>query len=325
MECPIPENEDARQDALNKSLLLHADPKQFDVLTAIARSTFDVPIALVSLIDGDRQFFLSHDGIDATESPRNTSFCGHVLHEPDILVIEDALQDERFRTNPFVLNAPNVRFYAGVPVKIRGDDGNLYSAGSFCVIDDKPRSFGSTQRETLKLLGMAVEREIQLTRSTITCPLTGLLNRNGLHQVGEKMIAAAQRGFKSVSAIFFDLNGLKAINDGPGGHKAGDAAIVGFADCLKSVSRKSDAISHVSGDEYVALMAGATADGARELCDRLDAELRNYNSVDRGYTLSYSAGIATLKPHQSLQGLISEADKLMYVDKAKKRALRKVS
>lgn len=320
---PTPADETDRQAALDHSHVLQADSQPFDELTALARSIFNVPISLVSLIDHDRQFFLSHDGIDAQEMPRSTSFCGHVLLEPEILVIEDARTDRRFAGNPFVVNAPKVRFYAGVPIRVPGENGQLYTIGSFCIVDFEPRSFGEAERDQLKLLARSAERQMLLERSLTTDTLTGLLNRHGLEQAGERAIAAAKRDFKALTAIFFDLNGLKAINDGPGGHKAGDEAIKGFADCLKAVSRRSDTASRLSGDEYVVLMSGATADGAKELCDRLDDALSRYNSIDRGYTLSYSAGIATLKPHQSLRQLISEADKLMYADKAQKKAFIK--
>lgn len=314
IEPSIPTGEVKRQQALDHSGMLDlASSTQFDRLTHLARAYFGADFALVSLTDHDRQWFASNDGLAITEAPRQTSFCEHVLQTQAVLIVEDAAKDDRFSNNPFVQGTPPVRFYVGAPVRWQNE-----ILGSFCVGGSEPRAVSEDDRAVLTNLAASVEREIELVRGAIECPLTGLLNRKGLMQVGDRMVAAAKREFAPLTCAFFDLNGLKAINDGQG-HKAGDAAIVGFADCLQSVSRKADVVSHVSGDEYVLLMARSTAEGAKELCDRLDVAVANFNQQGHPFTLSYSVGIAETEG-RSLEATIAEADAAMYVDKQQKKA-----
>lgn len=155
---PRPKNEVQRQQALDQTGLLNNDSdSRFDRITRLARDLFCVPIALVSLIDNNRQWFKSRQGLDASETPREISFCGHAILSSEPLIIENALGDERFCDNPLVKNAPDIRFYAGVP--LHTTDG--YRLGTLCLIDNKPRSFSNTDIEKLKDLGSMVEDLIQ--------------------------------------------------------------------------------------------------------------------------------------------------------------------
>ena len=116
----------------------------FDVLTRLAANALDVPIAFITLIDRQRQWFKSSIGINLSEAPRDTSFCGHVVHDEAVLVVPDASTDERFRDNPFVASGPKLRFYAGAPLMLDG-----LPMGTLCVFDLVPRSLDSTQRQIL--------------------------------------------------------------------------------------------------------------------------------------------------------------------------------
>lgn len=150
----IPDNEAQRQQALDDTdLLTGSAEERFDRITRLACHTFSVPIALVSLIDRDRQWFKSRQGLDATETPRNISFCGHAIHQSEPLIVEDTLEDERFFDNPLVTSDPNIRFYAGAPLHTESG----YCLGTLCLIDRKPRSFNSDQVSMLKELAGMVE------------------------------------------------------------------------------------------------------------------------------------------------------------------------
>ena len=159
---PVPENETQRQEALDETGLLSsgADPR-FDRITRLASDLFSVPIALVSLIDRDRQWFKSRQGLEATETPRDISFCGHAIHDSEPLVIEDALEDERFDDNPLVCGEPDIRFYAGSPLHT----ANGFRLGTLCLIDRKPRSFSEADTAKLKDLAGMVEDLIQADTS----------------------------------------------------------------------------------------------------------------------------------------------------------------
>jgi len=154
-----PPEENQRLSALEASGLLDTPPEErFDRITHLAAQLFDVPIALVSLIDKERQWFKSCYGLGVRETARDISFCGHAILGPDTFVVENALEDERFADNPLVTDDPDIRFYAGAPLT----DRSGMRLGTLCLIDRKPRPFSEQDRENLRNLADMVEREIQL-------------------------------------------------------------------------------------------------------------------------------------------------------------------
>ena len=157
LEPAIPFDEASRIAALRGLGILDTPPEErFDRLTRLAQHFLNVPIAVVSLVDTNRQWFKSCQGLDATETPRSISFCGHAILEDQMLVIPDALQDARFADNPLVINAPNIRFYAGQPVKAM--DGSRI--GTLCVIDSKPHQMSQLEKDSLRDLAVLVEQEL---------------------------------------------------------------------------------------------------------------------------------------------------------------------
>jgi GAF domain-containing protein len=157
-KAPLPENEASRISALHGLEILDTRPEQrFDRYTRIAAALFDVPIALVSLVDTDRQWFKSRYGLEASETPRDMAFCAHAILADDILLVPDALQDPRFADNPLVTENPRVRFYAGFPLKVA--DGSR--VGTLCLIDHRPRYLDESRLGLLCDIGGLVERELQ--------------------------------------------------------------------------------------------------------------------------------------------------------------------
>lgn len=162
LPAPVPENEPARLEALNRTGLLDTPPEAvFDRITRRLSEIFDAPISLMSLIDGKRQFWKSQFGLpdalaDARAGDRETSLCGHVVASGESLVVEDAQQDDRFAGNPFVREL-GIRFYAGAP--LRAEDGS--AIGSLCVIDRRPRRITERERQLLELMAEAVMAEVQ--------------------------------------------------------------------------------------------------------------------------------------------------------------------
>jgi len=152
-----PVDEMKRLDALRRLNLLDTPTEErFDRLTRLAQRLFHVPISLVSLIDSDRQWFKSAQGLPVREGPRDMSFCAHALLEPEVLVVPDALQDERFAENPLVAGVPRVRFYAGK--KLYSPDG--FAVGTLCVIDHRPRELDPADRQALIDLAALVQEEL---------------------------------------------------------------------------------------------------------------------------------------------------------------------
>lgn len=144
---PIPSDDDARIKNLHAFEVLDTpDEDSFDAITRLAARLFAVPIALVSLVDKDRQWFKSSHGLDADQTPRDQAFCTYAIMENEPLVVLDATLDDRFKDNPLVTGELGIRFYAGAPL-ISPDN---YRLGTFCIIDMKPRtSFHGFERNNL--------------------------------------------------------------------------------------------------------------------------------------------------------------------------------
>jgi GAF domain-containing protein len=159
-----PANEEARIIALQKYAILDTDPEQsFDDLTLLASYVCKTPMALISLVDEDRQWFKSRVGVEASETSRDIAFCSTAILQSDIFVVPDALADERFRDNPLVVSDPHIRFYAGAPLV--NEDG--YALGTLCVVDRTPRELAPDQKEALKALSRLVLAQLEFRRNLI--------------------------------------------------------------------------------------------------------------------------------------------------------------
>jgi len=162
MSYPVPDNEEARLDALATYQQLDTLPEEnFDRLAGLAARLFNVPIVLVSLVASDRQFFKAQIGFCATETSREISFCAHTIMQDEILVILDAVKDPRFATNPLVLGAPFIRFYAGKPLVTPTGE----KIGTVCLIDSQPHeAFSQSDRQNLTDITALVMERMEMRR-----------------------------------------------------------------------------------------------------------------------------------------------------------------
>ena len=231
---PLPDNEESRLAELNSYGILDTGPDgRFDRLTRLASKLFNAPIAIVSLVDRERQWFKSAVGLEVKETPRDISFCGHAINDDDILVVEDASADVRFRRNPLVTGAPNIRFYAGAPIKTRLNN----RLGTLCVIDTKPRLMLDHEKALLSDLACIALDEMKLHKTLVD-----------LRRRSEIAEAAAKAKGEFLAEMSHELR--TPLN-----------AVIGFAECLSA--ELYGPLGHPKYGEYVRMIG----EGARHLLD----------------------------------------------------------
>lgn len=164
MTAPLPATEKKRLKVLWQYEVLDTVPEEvFDDLTELAARICEAPIAMITLVDEDRQWFKSKVGVTVNETSRDISFCAHAIGQPDLFIVPDATKDERFAQNPLVTSEPKVRFYAGAPLVT--PDG--HALGTLCVIDKVPRELRPDQKSALRVLARHVMTQLELRRHSI--------------------------------------------------------------------------------------------------------------------------------------------------------------
>jgi GAF domain-containing protein len=164
MSSPTQQNEARRLKVLWQYEVLDTVPEEiFDQLTELAACICEAPIALISLVDEDRQWFKSRVGTDLQETSRKISFCAHAIKQHGLFIVPDARKDRRFADNPLVVSEPHIRFYAGAPlVTVDG-----YALGTLCVLDTVPRELRSEQKQALMILARHIVSQLELRRSSL--------------------------------------------------------------------------------------------------------------------------------------------------------------
>ena len=190
-------NEKARVEALRSYKILDTDPeKAFDDLTILASHICETPVALISLIDTDRQWFKSRVGVNLTETPREVAFCAKAIQQSELFVVPDATKDPRFSSSPFVVSDPKIRFYAGAP--FTSSDG--YPLGTLCVVDVVPRQLTPSQENALMALSRQVQAQFELRKNLLD--LRAALNeRDRAEAERDQTIKDLQHALEHVSRL----------------------------------------------------------------------------------------------------------------------------
>jgi len=313
----IPSDELERLTSLRSLAILDTPPEErFDRVTRMAKRLFDVPIALVSLIDENRQWFKSCMGLDVNETERRISFCGHAIVENGTFVIENALEDERFFDNPLVTGEPNIRFYAGQPLRTLSGQG----LGTLCIIDKKPRNFDSEDYLILSDLARMVEREIMAVHLSINDELTRISNRRGFLTLTKYSLDVCKRQLFPATLIYLDLDDFKAVND-TYGHNEGDRALKLFANQMRESFRTCDIFARVGGDEFVLLLTNSDPSEAANIIEKFKLAIeRQCAEYGLPYVIRFSWGQVQYEPlkHTCIEDMLHEADSAMYVHKSTK-------
>jgi anti-sigma regulatory factor (Ser/Thr protein kinase) len=190
-------NEAERLAALRRYRILDTDPEQaFDDLALLASQICGTPIALITLVDADRQWFKARVGVSTTETSRSISFCAHAMQHEGLFVVPDVLEDRDFRDNPMVTGDPHIRFYAGAPLVTH--DG--YALGTLCVVDRVPRTLTREQSEALQALKRQAEAQIELRGNLIELK-RALGERDRAEEAQERLIAQLRTALINVSKL----------------------------------------------------------------------------------------------------------------------------
>lgn len=288
--------------------------ERFDRITRMAQRFFGVEICLISLVDSQRQWFKSKQGLNACETSREISFCGHAINNDEVMVVSDALSDERFSDNPLVVDAPFIRFYAGCPIKGPGN----HRVGTLCLIDSKQRSLDSGDQDTLKDFARMVEDQLEIAAQITVDDLTKVANRRGFHMVANNMLSLCRRTGTDAELLFFDLDDFKRLND-KHGHRIGDELLRHFANLLVRCFRKADVIARLGGDEFVVMMAASQ--GASKIAITRLEEMAAQEECPIRRELNWSVGSVSFNEerHEAIGNMLADADLLMYQDKLQRR------
>ncbi|TCK74305.1 GGDEF domain-containing protein [Acidipila rosea] len=334
----------ARLQSLRHLKILDTAPEDpYDDLAQLAAFVCEAPIALVSLIDHDRQWFKARVGLTMQETSRSASFCSYTITQSGLFEVSDATLDSRFRSNPLVLGEPYIRFYAGMPIS--SPDG--FQVGALCVIDRQPRQLTEEKHKALRVLARQVsycfqlrqqlvaleeansraariEEELRLSRHELqksnarltaqatTDELTGMRNRRSfLYQMGNALQSEMPDGGE-LSLLMVDVDHFKSIND-EFGHMEGDQVLRRIAATLQAGVRRTDMVARYGGEEFAVLLpATSNADAvkvAKHLCERV----RSLGAVIHSATISI--GVATGPTGAAAvdaSSLISRADEALY-------------
>ena len=318
MQAPaIPDDEGTRVDTLYDLRILDTEPEErFDRLTRLAKRLLQVPISLISLVDENREWIKSGEGIGNSQVARDISFSAHAILGPDILLIPDTALDERFSDNPLVVDEPHIRFYAGCP--LRAPNGS--NLGTLCLIDSKPREFSEDEKALLRELTRMAEQDIVAVQLATMDELTLLSNRRGFEALTKHALELSRRFQKPAALLYFNLDQFKQIND-RFGHAEGDLALKTFAQCLKLTFRESDVLGHLGRDEFAVFMTNVSNVELEHALERLRDAVDQYNKdAKRGYDIAFSFGKVAFDAsgHADVEDLMAKANALMYLNKKDK-------
>jgi diguanylate cyclase (GGDEF)-like protein/PAS domain S-box-containing protein len=340
--CAGTSNSEMRVQALARLDILDTPAEaEFNDLVELASEVCSTPISIVTLLDSERQWFKASVGMAARETQISISFCAHAIQQHGLFMVEDATQDARFQKNPLVLNEPNIRFYAGMP--LYAEKG--IAIGTLCVIDTVPRSLSPGQAKALSILSQQVQARIELRSERInllqgvasnrelaaklevknnelleansqlehlatTDGLTGLLNRREFEQRMDTEFSRALRKRRALSMIVMDVDDFKQRNDELG-HAAGDEALRHVGQVLGKLIRVTDSAARIGGEECAVILPETTANQAAVFGRRIQAAL---GAGGAGFPrITLSLGVASVDTHWTTwESLFKRADSAMY-------------
>lgn len=311
MNDPKLSDEDGRLAALRRYEILDTAPEEpFRRIVDLVRTVLGVPMAAISLIDGNRQWLKAVGGPLEREIPRDIAFCNETIRQRAPMAIPDMLADLRFAANPLVTGAPHVRSYLGVP--LTSPDG--YNIGTLCALDSEPRPFDAREAGILKALAEIAAEQLELRQIASQDGLTGALTRRGFFAEVERESVRASRYDRPSALIMLDVDNFRPINDRYG-HGAGDAVLVAIANACMATMRKSDVFGRIGGEEFALVLPETDSGDAFEAAERIRRAVAG-TIVEMGgndLRVTISCGVAPLPtPGQGAGAWLGDAEAALH-------------
>ncbi|MDO3388099.1 sensor domain-containing diguanylate cyclase [Gilvimarinus sp. SDUM040013] len=336
MKKPSERSDEAERlkELYSLDILFTPSEERFDRITRLAKKVFDVPIVLVSLVGESCQWFKSNQGLVADRTSREVSFCAHAVYNDEILIVPNACQHEDFADNPLVIGEPNIRFYAGCPIRHDG-----YPIGTLCLIDTQPRALTADQTDMLESISHWVEAEIKVTamgdvqkqliaelgesrRDAMQDPMTKTWNRMGLDVLFGREINYAKHSRQPLTLMLVDIDRFKEVND-KYGHIVGDQVLKEIVARIRAAVRPEDIVSRFGGDEFVVLATNCSEASARNMAERIveSIDAKPIRAAEHDISVTLSIGLTSQRvTAQTSQKCLSQlADKALYQAKSSGR------
>lgn len=287
--------------------------RRFDRITALAQRLFNMPIALITLIDRDRQWFKSSVGVSESGTPRNESFCTHAIQDNRIMVVEDATRDRRVQNLKAVTGPDHIRFYAGYP--LQAPDGSRL--GTLCILDTQPHALEDHQLAILRTLGHMVEMEVATEADAVLDSETGVFTRAAFEFRAHPFLELARRLHTGVALLLFKLRGFYPVTDRQlitqGNYVAhvDQGVLARFAELLTQTFRHSDLVGRYGDDEFALLVLESEDYRLDRLSERLNSAVSRVEAeADQSLKLDVCIGQAVMLPGDiaDLQSLMATAD-----------------
>ena len=278
----------------------------FEAITAIVKTLLNVPICAVSLVDQDRQWFKSIQGLKVQEACRSMAFCDHTIRARKPMLVPDATADPRFAENLQVVGDPHIRSYAGAP--LQSPDG--YNLGSLCVIGLEPRDFSSSDAALLEQFARVVVDQLELRTLAHSDFLTGVLTRRAFMDGAVSALHQCVREATQAAVVTLDVDHFKHIND-TFGHPMGDKVLKRISRTIRALLRPTDVFARLGGEEFGILLPGATEAEGIACAERLRLAVAAAGEPGEPRATA-SFGLAMATHPDGLEDALAAADAALY-------------